>query len=294
MSDLEDEGQCHGVQHLQWRHSMANINLCKSHCTHFWDSSVIVILTFKMCGLVNLGQGHEVQHSQWSNSMANINFYKSLEHSFFACYHHFEMITLQNVWPWICRSKSWCSTLAVAPFDRKYLISHLIPIIIFAFPSLVKSHLKKFYLENNRSRSRIQYSQWPHSMANIKLYRSRTWVFFASSPDFEISTFYNSLPWKCRSRSWSTTISDVIRWQMIYYYQWRHSWQIPDFLSNGNSSVSIFQNLLVKIATWTVCPSKFRSQTQTVVWVWLKAKICNTLQICLNICNALQFLGKSA
>ena len=32
----------------------------------------------------------------------------------------FEIFIFQNSWPWKCRSKSWCSTFAVAPIDSKY------------------------------------------------------------------------------------------------------------------------------------------------------------------------------
>ena len=39
MYDLENEGQVHGVEHTQWLHSMANINLSKSQMTPFCDSS---------------------------------------------------------------------------------------------------------------------------------------------------------------------------------------------------------------------------------------------------------------
>ena len=39
MFGLENEGQDHEVQHSKWYHWMANINVCKSHITHFCDSS---------------------------------------------------------------------------------------------------------------------------------------------------------------------------------------------------------------------------------------------------------------
>ena len=35
MFDLENDGKGHGIQHSQWRHSIANINVGKSHLTHF-------------------------------------------------------------------------------------------------------------------------------------------------------------------------------------------------------------------------------------------------------------------
>ena len=37
--DFENEGQGREVQHSQWRHSMANINLCKSSDAFFYDNS---------------------------------------------------------------------------------------------------------------------------------------------------------------------------------------------------------------------------------------------------------------
>ena len=36
---LENEGQGHGVKHSQWFHSIANINLYKSHTLAFFASS---------------------------------------------------------------------------------------------------------------------------------------------------------------------------------------------------------------------------------------------------------------
>ena len=38
MFDLDNEGQGHGVQYSPWRHSTANINLCKSHIGTFFAS----------------------------------------------------------------------------------------------------------------------------------------------------------------------------------------------------------------------------------------------------------------
>ena len=67
--------------------------------------------------------------------MANINLYKSHTLAFFASSHHFEIFTFQNSWPWKCRSRSWCTTFAVAPFDGKCSTFYLVAIVMYA-PSL--------------------------------------------------------------------------------------------------------------------------------------------------------------
>ena len=53
MFDLENEGKGHRVQHSQWYHSMANINLCKSHMMNFISLALTVfeILTFQFVTL---------------------------------------------------------------------------------------------------------------------------------------------------------------------------------------------------------------------------------------------------
>ena len=65
--DLENLGPDYGVQHSQWTHSTANINIYKSHTwalfvsTH-WQSLFSRYSYFKMCDLDNIGQVHDVQH----------------------------------------------------------------------------------------------------------------------------------------------------------------------------------------------------------------------------------------
>ena len=84
-----------------------------------------------MCDFENEDQGNGVHHSQLSHSMANINLYESHSRSFFAISHVFEIFAFQNSWPWKCRSRSWCSTFAVATFDGKYLTANPTAIVIF-------------------------------------------------------------------------------------------------------------------------------------------------------------------
>ena len=65
----------------------------------------------------------------------------------------FEMFTVLNVWPWKCRSKSWCTTFTVVPIHGKYLASYLMTIVTFVrsliiyeiFVNQIKS--QKFDLE---------------------------------------------------------------------------------------------------------------------------------------------------
>ena len=42
-----------------------------------------------------------------------------------------EIFTIKNSWPWKCRSRSWCTTFPVPPFDGKYMTSHLITVVMF-------------------------------------------------------------------------------------------------------------------------------------------------------------------
>ena len=80
-----------------------------------------------MFDLENECQGHGVQHSQWFHSIA-ISIKVILEHSSIALT-LFEIFIFKNSWPWKCRSRLWCITLA---FEGKYLTSHMMVIIMFA------------------------------------------------------------------------------------------------------------------------------------------------------------------
>ena len=42
-----------------------------------------------------------------------------------------EIFTIKNSWPWKCRSRSWCTTFPVPPFDGKYMTFHLMAVVIF-------------------------------------------------------------------------------------------------------------------------------------------------------------------
>ena len=83
-----------------------------------------------------------------------------------------------------------------------------------------------------------------YSMANINLYKSHTWAFFASSYcflDIHIKKIHD-LKNIGRRHDIHNNRSGTIRWQ------------IADFLSDGNHNFCIFQPILVKIATWKVWP----------------------------------------
>ena len=76
--------------------------------------------------------GYGIQHSQWSHSMANINLHKVILEHFSLALTVFEIFTFQNTWPWKYKSRSRCTTFAVAPIDDKYWTSYSIAIVIFA------------------------------------------------------------------------------------------------------------------------------------------------------------------
>ena len=96
----------------------------------------------------------EARGSHWSNSMANNNLYKSHTWAFIARLSLFSRYPhIKNSWPRKCRSKSWRSTVAVAPFDGKYLTYYLMAVTMFAISLTVyeiftNRKCQKFDLEN--------------------------------------------------------------------------------------------------------------------------------------------------
>ena len=67
----------------------------------------------------------------------------------------------------------------VAPADVKYLTSYSMPILMFALPSvyLSKLLLGMFDLEHLGQGQGVQFSQWRHSMANVKIYKRYFFLF---------------------------------------------------------------------------------------------------------------------
>ena len=144
MFDRENECQGQVEQRSQWCHSMANINLCESHMTHFATAlTVFEILMFQICDLENLGQVTECNNgpirwqksisvkvnldhfSTWSTTFAMVPLTTSIKVMLQHCslvLTVFAIFTFQNAWPWKCRSRLWCTTIAVAPFDGKYVL----------------------------------------------------------------------------------------------------------------------------------------------------------------------------
>ena len=49
----------------------------------------------------------------------------------------FDIFTFQTSWPWKCRSRWWCTTFVIAPFDGKYLTSCLMAIVMCVFSQLL-------------------------------------------------------------------------------------------------------------------------------------------------------------
>ena len=91
-------------------------------------------------------------------------------------------INLEIVWPRKYRSKSWCTTFAMAPFDCKYLISYLMAIVTFAlalticeiFVKIIKC--QKFWQWKWRSRSRSRRTELvPFDWKCLNPY---SWIFF--------------------------------------------------------------------------------------------------------------------
>ena len=130
--------------------------------------------------------------------------------------HHFRDIKVWNVWPWMIRSRSWSTTFAVVPFNGKYLTSYLMAIVMLAFlQCLSKEPLEKCDLEIQVKvmKSNIcKGSVWWQISTSIKVVLEH---FSLALTVFEILTFQNLWPWKCRSRSGRTTFK-VIRFNGKY------------------------------------------------------------------------------
>ena len=91
-----------------------------------------------------------------------------------------------SAWPWKCRSRSWCTTFAVAPFDGTYMISYLMAIVMFELFQrlLVKIATWKIWSWKFRSRwLNALFEMVPLDSKN-KRYKSNAWAFFASSHSF--------------------------------------------------------------------------------------------------------------
>ena len=83
------------------------------------------MLGFGMFYLENLGQGHGVQHLQWSHSMTNGNIYKVIAEHYSIALTVFQILVFQFLWPYKCRSRSWSTSFAMAPFDAKYMTENI-------------------------------------------------------------------------------------------------------------------------------------------------------------------------
>ena len=72
MFDIDNEGQCHGVQHSPWCYSMANNNLYKVTLEHF--SLALTVSKYshsKILDIENVDQGHDPQHALYRYTIAN-------------------------------------------------------------------------------------------------------------------------------------------------------------------------------------------------------------------------------
>ena len=120
--------------------------------------------------------------------MAYINLYKTHSRTFLLALTTCKIFTFQISPPWKCRSKSWCTTFAVEPFDRKYLTSYLI------VANTCQNSQLKFGHENLCKGYGVQ-------LLHINLHKCHNGHFRISSyclQNINILTFW---PWKFRS--WS-------------------------------------------------------------------------------------------
>ena len=134
--------------------SSANINLCKSHATHFFAIALMVseILTFQIWDWKFWSRSRSTTIAIMVNGSARRQISTSIkvvrEH-FPLTLAVFEIFTCQSSWPWKCRSRSWCKKFAVAPFCGRYTTSYLMAIVMFALSlTICKIYAKLIKCQN--------------------------------------------------------------------------------------------------------------------------------------------------
>ena len=139
-------------------------------------SSFLRYSHFKIHDLENVEQAHDVQH--WSHSKQISTSTKVILEYFSSALIVFEIFKFQNSWPQKCRSRTWCTTLAIVPFDGKYLTYNLMPIVMFAL-SLTISEIFAFQIKCQNFDLEIEgqgaanWDLW-HSIGNVWFHR---WIF---------------------------------------------------------------------------------------------------------------------
>ena len=136
--DLENESQGHGIQHSQWSHSMANVNLYKSHT---WTCSlaltVFEIFTFKSVWPWKCGS-----RSWCTTTVVPFNGKYLTSYLMVIVMFAFSSVYLSKIANWIVgrgkfRSTSLNTTFVMVQFDGKYQ---------FLYKSyLDRSHLKVYW-----------------------------------------------------------------------------------------------------------------------------------------------------
>ena len=99
------------------------------------------------------------------------------------------------------KHSQWCNSMENVNFGKSHMMHFVIALIVSEIPTFQICDL-----ENLGQRHVVKHLQWSHLKANINLYKSHTEALFFSCSGFEIFTFQNSCPWKCRSRSWRITV----------------------------------------------------------------------------------------
>ena len=109
-----------------------------------------------------LGQGHVVRHSCWRIQWRISTSTKVTYEHFSLALTVFEIFTFQNSWHWKCRSRSFCTTFAVSPFDRIFLTSYLMAIVMFAVSNvyLSNSHLKRYKMLSTSIKVYLSIFRW--------------------------------------------------------------------------------------------------------------------------------------
>ena len=150
---FENLGRCRAIQYSQWRQSMANINLYKSHSTNFYaNSRRFQDIPFRMFDLENLGQGNRVQHSPFDGECQPV-----LRQQ--AGSYRFRYINVWKWWhrKWMSRSRlpfaQWCHSVANFNFYKSHTMHFRLAITVFEILTI-----QMFDRENLGKGHRVQHS----------------------------------------------------------------------------------------------------------------------------------------
>ena len=118
---------------------------------------------FQIFYFQKVGQGHEGQFWQWCHSMVNINVYKSRPMHLYANSYLFRDINISNSKPYVRSQKYDFRNDTI-----RWQMSKSTKVVPFIF-ALALTISNFFFLQKVGKGQGIQFSQWRHSLANVKI-----------------------------------------------------------------------------------------------------------------------------